>query len=255
MRYLILLFAFLSPITLLAQSEGTVEYSVTTSEMTMDFETIMANMPEGMELDSAMVAGVAQTLENMPNEPRTVTKLMHFSGAQALTERVRPGRRNPLPNLSPFGSFENNTERETFFDFEEQTILTKMPSSGESVPYVLSAEMQKLDWVLVDVDSTILGHVVKKAEFASDSLEVVAWYAPGIASTAGPEGLGNLPGLPLSIDYTVSHFISMKRSVVAINLKVGIEEPITPPIGIVVTQEEYMKIMMEKIGEDVQFLP
>ena len=40
MRYLILLFAFLSPITLLAQSEGTVEYSVTTSEMTMDFEVL-----------------------------------------------------------------------------------------------------------------------------------------------------------------------------------------------------------------------
>ena len=56
MRYLILFFAFLSPITLLAQSEGTVEYSVTTSQMKMDFETVMANLPEGMPLDSAMVA-------------------------------------------------------------------------------------------------------------------------------------------------------------------------------------------------------
>ena len=255
MRYLILLFAFLSPITLLAQSEGTVEYSVTTSEINMDFETAMASLPEGMQLDSALVAGMAQTLENMPNEPFTVTKLLHYSGAQALTERVRPDQRRPFPTLSPFGSFENNTEKSAFFDFEEQITLSKMPSAGMSVPYVLSGKMQRLDWVLVDADSTILGRAVKKAEFTSDSLEVVAWYAPSIASTAGPEGFGNLPGLPLSIDYTVSLYISMKKSVVAKSLKEGLEEPITPPIGIVVTQEEYMKIMMERISGDVQFVP
>ena len=54
MRYLIVFFAFLSPITLLAQSEGTIEFSVTTSQMKMEFETVMANLPEGMQLDSAM---------------------------------------------------------------------------------------------------------------------------------------------------------------------------------------------------------
>ena len=255
MRYLVLLFALLSPITLLAQSEGTVEYSVTTSEVNMDFETAMANLPEGMPLDSAMVSEVAQSIEDMPIEPFTVTTLLHYSGAQAFTERVRPDRRSPVPNVSPFGSFDNSTERTGFFDFEERTSITKMPNMGESVPYVVSGELQKLDWVLVDVDSTILDHAVKKAEFISDSLEVVAWYAPGIATTVGPFGFGYLPGLPLSLDVTVSHYISMKKSFVAKSLKEGLEEPITPPIGLLVTQEEYMKIMMEKIGEDVQFVP
>ena len=254
MRYLILFFAFLRPITLLAQSEGTVEYSVTT-EMKVDFETVMANLPEGISLDSVMIARMVQTFENMPNQHFTVTLLLHYSGAQALTKRGRPDLASPFPNVSPFGSFDDNAGMAKFLDFEEQTSITKIPNMGESVPYVISGELQKLDWVLVDVDSTILDHAVKKAEFISDSLEVVAWYAPGIASTAGPDQFGYLPGLPLSIDAMISRDGSVKMSFVAKSLTEGLEEPITPPIGILVTPEEYMKIMMEKMGEDVQFVP
>ena len=251
MRYLILFFAFLSPITLLAQSEGTVEYSVT-NEVKMDMETVMANLPEGMQLDSAMVA---QAMQQMTNQQITITMLLHYSGAQALLETVTPDMPGSLPNVSPFGSFDNSREVTAYFNFEEQTSITKMPSMGESVPYVVSAEVLKLDWVLIDADSTILDHAVKKAEFISDSVEVVAWYAPGIASTAGPDQFGNLPGLPLSIDAMISQGVSMRRNFVATSLKEGLEEPITPPIGISVTHEEYMKLMMEKIGGGVQFVP
>ena len=256
MRYLILFFAFLSPITLLAQSEGTVEYSMTT-EMKMDMETIMANMPEEMQLDSAMVAQMAQTFENMGNQQHTVTVLLHFSGSQALVEAVMPDLPNPLPNVSPFGSFDNNLGMTSYIDFDEGISITKMPNTGESVPYVVSREFNAIDlvgWMLVDVDSTILGHAVKKAEFVSDSLEAVVWYAPGIASTAGPEQFGNLPGLPLSIDAVMSQNMYMKMNYVAQRITEGLEEPITPPVGISVTEEEYMKIMMEKMG-DIQFVP
>ena len=118
MRYLILLFAFLSPITLLAQSEGTVEYSVT-SEINMDIEMVRDNLPGGMELDSAMVAQMAQSMENLQNQQYTIPVLFHYSGAKALMEMVMPDLPSPTPNVSPFGSFENNSERITFYDFEE----------------------------------------------------------------------------------------------------------------------------------------
>ena len=101
--------------------------------------------------------------------------------------------------------------------------------------------------MLVDVDSTILGHAVKKAEFISDSLKVVAWYAPGIATTVGPSGFGNLPGLPLSIDAVMSQNDSMKVSFVAKSLTEGLEESIAPPVGIIVTQQEYVKILQEHV--------
>ena len=260
MRYLILFFAFLSPITLLAQSEGTVEYSMT-SEMNMDFETITDNLPEGMELDSAMVAQMSQSMGNLQNQQYSITMLLHYSGTQALMEMVMPDLPSPMPNVSPFGSFDNSTGFTLYVDFEEQTSLTLLPSMGESVPYVMSIDVQKLDWVLVDVDSTILDYGVKKAEFTSDSLEAVAWYAPDIATTAGPVGFGYLPGLPLSIDATIAQ-VSMKTSLVAKSLTEALEEPITPPVGITVTQEEYMKIMQEqlktlkeKLDEVGQFMP
>ena len=253
MRYLILVFALLSPITLLAQSEGTIEYSATT-EMKMDMETIMANIPGEMQLDSAMVAQMVQSFENMGNQQTTVTMLLHFSGSQGLLEVVMPDLPNPFPNVSPFGSFDNSMGMTSYFDYDERISLTKMPNTGESVPYVVSRVMQKFDWVLVDADSTILDHAVKKAEFISDSLEAVAWYAPGISTTAGPEQFGYLPGLPLSIDVVMSQNMFMKTSFVAVSLTEGLEEPITPPVGISVTEEEYMKIIMEKMS-DMQFVP
>ena len=255
MRYLILFFAFLSPITLLAQDEGTVEYSMTT-EMKMDVETVMANLPEGMQVDSAMVAQMAQQFESMQNQQATMTMLLHYSGAQALMEMVLPDLPGSPPNISPFGSFDNGMGVVVFSDFEEQTTITKFPSLGESVPYVVSAELQMIDWMLVDLDSTVLDHAVKKAEFISDSLEVIAWYAPAIASTAGPDRFGNLPGLPLLIESASEmQGTSMKMSFAAKSLKQGLEESIAPPVGISVTQEEYAKIMMEKVSEGVQFVP
>ena len=103
---------------------------------------------------------------------------------------------------------------------------------------------------------------MKKAEFVSNSLEAVAWYAPGIASPARPNQFFGLPGLLLSIDAVRLRPVSGKVSFVAKSLKEGLEEPITPPIGISVTREEYMKIMSERfeimrerISEDVQFVP
>ena len=262
MRYLILLFVFLSPITLLAQSEGTVEYSMT-SEMNLGVGTVADNLPEGTELDSAMVAQMGQSIENLQNQRYTIPVLLHYGGAQALMEMVMPDLPSPTPNVSPFGSFDNSMGMTAYVDFEEQTSLILLPSIGESVPYVMSLEVQKLDWVLVDVDSTILNHAVKKAEFVSDSLEAVAWYAPDIPTTAGPAGFGNLPGLPLSIDAVISQNKFMSVSLVAKSLTEGLEEPIAPPVGILVTHEEYMKIMQEKymktwqekLDEDAQFVP
>ncbi len=172
-------------------------------------------------------------------------------------EMVAPDLFDPFPSVSPFGSFNNTVGIAIFIDYEEQTRIARFPSIGESVPYVVSGECKiiKSDWVLVDADSTILDHTVKKAEFVSDSLEAVAWYAPGIASTAGPNHFGGLPGLALSIDAVMLSPFSGKVSFVAKSLKEGLEEPITPPIGIPVTQEEYEKIMRERIGEGAQFVP
>ena len=205
-----------------------------TSEMNMNTGTVRDNLPEGMELDSAMVAQMAQSFENLQNHQYTVPVLLHYSGSQALMEIVMPDMPNPMPNVSAFGSFDDSMGFTLYVDFEEHTSLIQLPSIGESVPYLMSMEIPKLDWVLVDVDSTILDHTVKKAEFISDSLEVVAWYAPGIATTVGPYGFGYLPGLPLSIDTVVSQNASIRARLVAVSLTDGIEEPVSPPVGVLV---------------------
>ena len=71
--------------------------------------------------------------------------LLHYSGAKALVETVMPDRPNPIPNVSPFGSFDSNTGMTQFYDFEERVVIMKMPDTGESVPYVVSHEFQSID--------------------------------------------------------------------------------------------------------------
>ncbi len=80
---------------------------------------------------------------------------------------------------------------------------------------------------------------------AGKEVEVVAWYADEIVSPAGPESYGQLPGVILQLDvdnggmvYTATE---VKKTVDAKNLK-------EPKKGKVVTQQEYMKMMMELMG-------
>ncbi len=80
-------------------------------------------------------------------------------------------------------------------------------------------------------------------------IEVVAWYADNIISPVGPESYGQLPGVILQLDVdngtTVYNATEVKKTVDQKDLK-------EPKKGKVVTRAEYMKMMTELMGSQMQ---
>ena len=207
-------------------------------------EAIMANLPPDMPLDSAMILQSMQRISNVPEQFRTIPMRMEFSGHKSL---MTPDLSSLSTGMSPFGG--DMPLQLAYIDHMEGTTITRMPSFDETA-YLISQKIKPLDWSLIDTDSTILDYPVKKAEFSSDTLNVIAWYSPEIPSMVGPMQFGGLPGLPLlmKINMESPEGLAMSYNFVALRLEEGLEKKITPPEGTLVTPEEYLKIMSEKLN-------
>ena len=245
MRYLILLFA-LAPSTLLAQ-DGTVEYSVGYEIKMPPIESIMANLPPGMPLDSTMIQQAIQQFSQIP-EDFSIPMHMEFS---EYTASMTPDFSSFAPgmDLSQLGM--DVPLMLTYTDYTEGTVISQMPSFPDEKAYLISQKFDAIDWTLVDTDSTILDYPVKKATFSSDTLNVVTWYSPEIPTMAGPMFFGGFPGLPLLIksDMESPQGFSGSINIVALRLEEGLEEPITPPEGTLVTPEELLEIATKKLQD------
>lgn len=254
MRYLILLFTIF-PSTLFAQ-EGTVEYSIKYKMGMPSIDAIMANLPPDMPLDSAMIEQAMQQFSNIPEKFHTIPMHMEFSEYKSFMtpdySSFAPGM-DLETGLSQLGM--NLPLTLTYTDHREDAMIMSMqiPSFDESSSYLISQKIEAIDWVLVDTDSTILSYPVKKAKFASDTLNAVAWYSPEIPTMAGPMFFGGFPGLPLltKADMGNPQGFSPGINIVALRLEEGLEEPITPPEGILVTPEELLEIASKKF-QDLQ---
>ncbi len=202
----------------------------------------MANLPPDMPLDSAMIQQMMQQMSTIPEQFRTISMRMQFSGHKSF---VTPELPSSPPGMNPLGG--DVPLQVAYVDYMEGTMITRMPSFDETA-YLISQKIEPLDWSLIDADSTILDYPVKKAEFSSDTLNVVAWYSPEIPSMAGPMQFGGLPGLPLVMKTDMASLQGFNGSLnfVALRLEEGLEKKITPPEGTLVAPEEYLKIMSEK---------
>lgn len=244
MRYSILSL-FLIPSTLLAQ-DGTVEYSMEYQVNIPSVETTVSQFPPDLPVDSVMIQDAMQQFADTPDQFRTIPMHMEFSGHISLMKPSIPS----LPTgTNPFGG--KMPLALTYTDHLEGKLVSQMPNFGGKAPYLVSEDIESLDWNMVDVDSTILNYPVKKAESLSDSLKVVAWYTLEIPSMAGPMQFGGLPGLPLSVtgNFASAEGITGTMSFVAVKLEERLNTPIKPLEGVRVTQEEYLKIMSSMLDD------
>ncbi|MCY3630445.1 MAG: GLPGLI family protein [Bacteroidota bacterium] len=244
MRYLILLFA-LAPSTLLAQ-DGTVEYSTGINMKMPSMETIMEIMPPDMPLDSTMIEQMLQEMSQMPEQFFTLSMHMKFSDHKSFLtpdfSSLASGAMGQLGAELPV--------QVTYVDYMEGTVLTQVPTLDQSTTYLMTQKYDAIDWTLVDSDSTILDFPVNKATFSSDTLNIVAWYSPAIPSKAGPMQFGGLPGLPLQMKADMDNQgFRGSFDIVAIRLEEGLEGPITPPEGTLVTPEELLEIISKQLED------
>ena len=113
--------------------------------------------------------------------------------------------------------------------------------------FLIKDEIKNFDWKIMGENKIIHGFTCQKATFKDESQEVVAWFAPQIAVSSGPESFGKLPGLILEVDVD-----NGKRIITAaeINLvEIDTKQLQEPDKGKVVTREEFHEIVEEKMKE------
>lgn len=257
--------------------EGAIEYE---GSQTVQFsrEFLLANIPENMAADSAMVEAM---LANMPADGITMPMnwSTRFSG-QTVTGGTNLADMMPglggggAPAMTPFsGGMEQmmSATTETYIDYENGIVITAAPSFMEE-PYIITQDLDSLllpEWELIDQDSTLKGFAVRRADtdFSSAALEKImgglsaagmggggdmemesagftAWYAPELASPAGPLSVGGLPGVVLHLRGEMSmQGATIVMEVSADSITTELDSPVVPPAGMPIEAEDYMEIM------------
>lgn len=152
----------------------------------------------------------------------------------------------------------------TYHNFETGTRVSERELSAKT--YLVEDNINKLNWKLTDESKTILNQRVVKAtaeRYSSrmmmnmengvmtrkevpDTARIVAWFAPNIPVSAGPDFQGQLPGLILEVD------INNGRTVItAIELspKVNVASIKAPSRGKKISQADYAKEQQKMLDQ------
>lgn len=144
----------------------------------------------------------------------------------------------------------------TYHNFDAGTRVSERELSAKT--YLVEDNITKLNWKLTDEYKTILGQRAVKAtaerysvrtimnmengtmsrKEVPDTAKIVAWFAPNIPVSAGPDFQGQLPGLILLLD------VNNGRTVItAIELspKVNVASIKAPTRGKKISQADYAK--------------
>lgn len=220
----------------------------------MDFDALMANMPEGMALDSSMIEMI---LAQMPEEgfSNPMNWEAWFSGKTVLTKMIVPDFMQNMggggaAGITPFSGGSGGAtdmSNETYFNYEDGSMVQALPSFMAE-PYIVTSELEQLDWEVMDQDSIILGYSVRQATASTDTMRAVAWYAPELASPAGPMTFGGLPGAILHlISDAEAQGASIRIEFSADSISTELDRPVAPPTGTPISQEDYSAIMMQRM--------
>ncbi len=113
--------------------------------------------------------------------------------------------------------------------------------------FLVTGELPELAWKLTGEEGMLLDRQVMKATATMDTVSVEAWFAPEIPAPFGPDNYGGLPGLILMLSIDDG---SKLYEATSITLDTEVEITV-PDKGRPVTQEEFEKLVQERMEERV----
>lgn len=167
-----------------------------------------------------------------------------------------------------YKSFEKDQEEDDDMMAEEGNVRIKMVvssddsqvyrnlKSGDQIEkkdfmgkkFIITGTTEKLAWKLTGKQETILDHVCQQAVFQDSTHHIIAWFAPQIPVSIGPDVYGDLPGMILKIESGKDG----ERTIEATSIewkKIDNDLIKKPKKGKAVTYEEYEKIVEAKTKE------
>jgi GLPGLI family protein len=113
--------------------------------------------------------------------------------------------------------------------------------------FLVEGNLSASDWKITGNSRIVLGYNCQEAILKDTTNVTKAWFTGSIPVSAGPAGFYGLPGLILQVDINEG-----KRLITAASFDPSIEVTdflIKPKEGKKVTQEEYRKIVDDKMKE------
>ena len=142
-----------------------------------------------------------------------------------------------------------NCEKPVFYNLKNNTIKQKnvghIPLNIEDEKYLITDILNDKEWVLENESKLINGFEAFKATKIYTTIDnvkkaIIAWYAPEIPYSFGPNGYAGLPGLIVQVQFDDRMFVLDR---IEFNQNVAIPEE--PTKGVIVTSQEYKKMEHE----------
>jgi GLPGLI family protein len=131
-----------------------------------------------------------------------------------------------------------------YYDLEKGTTVNQMEFMTRS--FLVESETENPAWKLTNEQKKIMDYVCMSAELSTGKQNVKAWFTPQIPVPIGPDKFHGLPGLILAVERNGETFLLASN----IDLSAPAEGVIAEPKeGKKVTQEEFKKIMTDKMEE------
>jgi GLPGLI family protein len=112
--------------------------------------------------------------------------------------------------------------------------------------YIIDDTIRIQPWKLAEDTKVILGRTCKKATMTTPTgNEIIAWYAEDLATPAGPENYGGLPGAVLGIDMNKGEIV---LTAIEIKSKINSKELAEPKDGKHITRADFQKKIEEVLG-------
>jgi len=208
-------------------------------EMKLDYDKTMAQVPQqyrsqvGPMLKAEIDAGVFMNYFLKSNSKQSTF---------VLEQKVGNAQSQGGMIAQQMATFDN---KPTYKDFTVTPNLYYKEVDMGVKQYLIKDQIPDYKWKISREKTDIAGYKATKAEgVMMDSIPVTAWYAPEIPIKDGPTSLAGLPGLIIKAEFEMN---GAKLIYTLKDLKISEKELkiALPTKGEVVTQDQFMKIVMD----------
>lgn len=184
------------------------------------------------------IKGMAGLNIKLPDETKSSKKLT-FKGDSSIYEVIQKEKEVTQSN----GIFMNFIEPDNKFFIDRNTQITKEKKEFLGKTFLIDSKFEPIKWHKTSEVKKIGDYFCQLATFRDTSKTIQAWFTPQVPVSVGPDKYGDLPGLIVLLIVDEGKTIYSLKN---LELK-SIDKIIIPKKGKKVTQDEYDKIIEEKL--------
>jgi GLPGLI family protein len=205
---------------------------------------------ETMKLDMEIPEEHMEELQGLFPESSSTDKVLIFNNEESIYKDVEGQGDDVVEAGSEDSGMKikmvmSRPDLQLYKNMKDQKTIQKEDLMGR--PFLITEDIEKLPWKLVNEAKDILGYTCQKAVINDADIEIIAWYTPQIAVSNGPMHFGQLPGMILEVDIDNGQTSVVATDILFTPLSKGSID--APDKGKKMSREAFEKLEAEKEKE------